>query len=83
MTKNGEVLTAYVTLAKYMQGRCGAMPCQYGCLFFSKNHQTCLAQRLGTWPGLALTDETMEEINANFAKLEANFAKLEREVRHG
>ena len=69
MTKNGEVLTAYVTLAKYMQGRCRGTPCDK-CLFYSRKHYVCLVQRLGTWPGLALTDETMEEINVNYAKLE-------------
>ena len=75
MTKNGEALTAYVTLAKYMQGRCGVSPCD-SCLFYSKRHDACLTQRLFPWPGQALSDETMEEINTNFAK-------LEREDHHG
>lgn len=74
MTKNGEVLTAYVTLAKYMQGHCD-MPCEF-CLFSDKKRQACMIKDMADYPYGALEDKTVKKINANFTK-------LEREDHHG
>jgi len=68
MTKNGEVLTAYVTLAKYMQGQCDE-PCEF-CMFYGKKRQVCLIKQMADYPYGALEDETVQEINANFERLQ-------------
>lgn len=77
MSRHSEAAEAYKTLAEYMQKNCVREMknvkypwevCERCPFFYSK--YTCLIQRLGTFPELALEDDTLEGIKEKVKELE-------------
>lgn len=85
MRVHGKAVEAYKTLAKYMQKNCVraienvARPLEVceKCPFCYRKF-TCLIQRLGTYPSLALEDDAIEGIKARVKEMEQETTILKK-----